>query len=224
MKHALRTALIPMATFFAYQFALLFVGATFTETHLRLARDGRVLRRRRSRRTTSTRSPAVTLFVAVLVLLRRLPVGHRLRRARPASTGVADVAERASSQLQPEQTARRRTGRDRGRLANTPRRAPLPSASSCRGRRRVSRAAIRGRLPRSVRHAVAIQPARLRTHSCRRRRPCTGSAPRRRASTCSRSRCAACRSRLIVGLIGAADVDRARSDSRRVRRLLRRRC
>src|SRR5262245_66617775 len=31
VKHGLRTALIPMATFFAYQFALLFVGATFTE-------------------------------------------------------------------------------------------------------------------------------------------------------------------------------------------------
>jgi peptide/nickel transport system permease protein len=31
VTHGLRTALIPMATFFAYQFALLFVGATFTE-------------------------------------------------------------------------------------------------------------------------------------------------------------------------------------------------
>jgi peptide/nickel transport system permease protein len=31
IKHGLRTALIPMATFFAYQFALIFVGATFTE-------------------------------------------------------------------------------------------------------------------------------------------------------------------------------------------------
>ena len=31
VKHGLRTALIPMATFFAYEFALLFVGATFTE-------------------------------------------------------------------------------------------------------------------------------------------------------------------------------------------------
>jgi peptide/nickel transport system permease protein len=30
VKHGLRTALIPMATFFAYQFALMFVGATFT--------------------------------------------------------------------------------------------------------------------------------------------------------------------------------------------------
>ena len=30
-KHGLRTALIPMATFFAYQFITLFVGATFTE-------------------------------------------------------------------------------------------------------------------------------------------------------------------------------------------------
>ena len=32
LKHALRTALIPAATFFAYDFALLFVGAIFVET------------------------------------------------------------------------------------------------------------------------------------------------------------------------------------------------
>src|SRR6185295_16099951 len=31
IKHALRTALIPMGTFFAYQFALIFIGAIFTE-------------------------------------------------------------------------------------------------------------------------------------------------------------------------------------------------
>jgi peptide/nickel transport system permease protein len=31
IKHGLRTALIPMATFFSYQFVLMFVGATFTE-------------------------------------------------------------------------------------------------------------------------------------------------------------------------------------------------
>lgn len=31
LKHGLRTALIPMATFFSYQFVLMFVGAIFTE-------------------------------------------------------------------------------------------------------------------------------------------------------------------------------------------------
>jgi peptide/nickel transport system permease protein len=31
VKHGLRTALIPMATFFAYSFGLLLTGATFTE-------------------------------------------------------------------------------------------------------------------------------------------------------------------------------------------------
>ncbi len=31
LRHGLRTALIPMATFFAYQFGLLLIGATFTE-------------------------------------------------------------------------------------------------------------------------------------------------------------------------------------------------
>jgi peptide/nickel transport system permease protein len=31
IKHALRTALIPMGTFFAYEFALIFVGSIFVE-------------------------------------------------------------------------------------------------------------------------------------------------------------------------------------------------
>jgi peptide/nickel transport system permease protein len=31
IRHGLRTALIPMATFFSYQFGLLLTGATFTE-------------------------------------------------------------------------------------------------------------------------------------------------------------------------------------------------
>jgi peptide/nickel transport system permease protein len=67
-KHGLRTALIPLATFFSYQFVLMFVGATFVENQFSWHGMGEYL-------VTSIRSQdvnataAVTLFVAVLVLI-----------------------------------------------------------------------------------------------------------------------------------------------------------
>src|SRR5262249_15048052 len=68
IKHALRTALIPMGTLFAYQFALLFVGATFTERIFGWHGMGEWL-------VTSIQSndinatAGIALFVAVLVLI-----------------------------------------------------------------------------------------------------------------------------------------------------------
>jgi peptide/nickel transport system permease protein len=68
IKHALRTALIPMGTLFAYEFALLFVGATFTERIFGWHGMGEWL-------VTSIQSndinatAAIALFVAVLVLI-----------------------------------------------------------------------------------------------------------------------------------------------------------
>jgi peptide/nickel transport system permease protein len=68
IKHALRTALIPMGTFFAYQFALLFVGATFTETIFGWHGMGQFLVETiRSNDVNGT--AAVALFVAILVLI-----------------------------------------------------------------------------------------------------------------------------------------------------------
>ncbi|MBV9870024.1 MAG: ABC transporter permease [Frankiaceae bacterium] len=67
-RHALRTALIPSITIFVYSFALIFVGATFTEIIFGWHGMGELL-------VTSIQSndtnavAAVTLFVAVLVLL-----------------------------------------------------------------------------------------------------------------------------------------------------------
>jgi len=68
IKHALRTALIPMGTFFAYEFALLFIGATFTEKIFGWHGMGEFL-------VTTIQSNDVNgtaggaLFVAILVLI-----------------------------------------------------------------------------------------------------------------------------------------------------------
>ena len=67
VKHGLRTALIPMATFFAYEFALLFVGATFTEKIFGWHGMGEYFVDSVIKNDVNSVA-AVTLFVAVLVL------------------------------------------------------------------------------------------------------------------------------------------------------------
>jgi peptide/nickel transport system permease protein len=68
VKHGLRTALIPMATFFAYEFALLFVGATFTERIFGWHGMGEYLVDSVTKNDINSVA-GVTLFVAVLVLV-----------------------------------------------------------------------------------------------------------------------------------------------------------
>lgn len=68
VKHGLRTALIPMATFFAYQFALLFVGATFTERIFGWHGMGEFFVDSVTKNDVNSVA-GVTLFVAVLVLI-----------------------------------------------------------------------------------------------------------------------------------------------------------
>ncbi len=68
VKHGLRTALIPMATFFAYEFALLFVGATFTEKIVGWHGMGEYFVDSVTKNDVNSVA-AVTLFVAVLVLI-----------------------------------------------------------------------------------------------------------------------------------------------------------
>jgi peptide/nickel transport system permease protein len=71
LRHGLRTALIPMVTFFAYEFGTLVVGATFTEVIFSWHGMGEWF-------VTSvtgndiTAVASVTLFVAVLILLAGL--------------------------------------------------------------------------------------------------------------------------------------------------------
>jgi peptide/nickel transport system permease protein len=68
IRHGLRTALIPMATFFAYEFALLFVGATFTEKIFGWHGMGEYFVDSITKNDVNSVA-AVTLFVAVLVLI-----------------------------------------------------------------------------------------------------------------------------------------------------------
>ena len=68
VTHGLRTALIPMATFFAYQFALLFVGATFTERIFGWHGMGEFFVDAVTRQDVNAVA-GVTLFVGVLVLV-----------------------------------------------------------------------------------------------------------------------------------------------------------
>lgn len=68
VTHGLRTALIPMATFFAYQFALLFVGATFTEKIFGWHGMGEFFVDSIVKNDVNSVA-GVTLFVAILVLV-----------------------------------------------------------------------------------------------------------------------------------------------------------
>jgi peptide/nickel transport system permease protein len=68
VRHALRTALIPMATFFAYEFALLFVGATFVENIFGWHGMGEWFVSSIQRNDVNAVA-GITLFVAVLVLI-----------------------------------------------------------------------------------------------------------------------------------------------------------
>lgn len=68
VTHGLRTALIPMATFFAYEFALLFVGATFTERIFGWHGMGEYFVDSVTKNDVNSVA-GVTLFVAVLVLI-----------------------------------------------------------------------------------------------------------------------------------------------------------
>ena len=68
VRHGLRTALIPMATFFAYEFALLFVGATFTERIFAWHGMGEYFVESVTKNDVNSVA-GVTLFVAILVLI-----------------------------------------------------------------------------------------------------------------------------------------------------------
>jgi peptide/nickel transport system permease protein len=68
IRHGLRTALIPMATLFAYELALLFIGATFTEKLFGWHGMGEYLVDSITSSDVNA-TAAVTLFVAVLVLI-----------------------------------------------------------------------------------------------------------------------------------------------------------
>jgi peptide/nickel transport system permease protein len=68
IKHGLRTALIPLTTFFSYNLALLFIGSTFVEIIFSWHGMGEYLVTSITTQDINS-TAATTLFVAVLVLL-----------------------------------------------------------------------------------------------------------------------------------------------------------
>jgi peptide/nickel transport system permease protein len=67
IKHGLRTALIPLTTFFAYNLALLFIGSVFVESIFTWHGMGEYLVNSVSGQDINS-TAGTTLFVAVLVL------------------------------------------------------------------------------------------------------------------------------------------------------------
>jgi peptide/nickel transport system permease protein len=67
-KHALRTALIPMGTFFAYQFALIFIGSIFTEKIFSWHGMGEWFVQSIQKNDVNA-TAAIGMFVAILVLV-----------------------------------------------------------------------------------------------------------------------------------------------------------
>jgi peptide/nickel transport system permease protein len=68
IKHALRTALIPMGTFFAYQFALIFIGSIFVEKIFTWHGMGEWFVQSIQKNDVNV-TAAIGLFVAILVLI-----------------------------------------------------------------------------------------------------------------------------------------------------------
>ena len=161
-----------MATFFAYDFALLFVGATFTEKIFgwhgmgewfvdSVTKQRRQLGRRASR-----------LFVGVLVLFAGFL----------SDIVYAVLDPRVRVELMAAERARHR------RAARLRRAAPLPATSGSRvaGLRSCWRCSFLLAFAGPLAHAVAATPTGLQRVPRAARRPTTGSARPRTAATSSR--------------------------------------
>ena len=187
IKHGLRTALIPIATFFSYNLALLFIGSTFVENIFSWHGMGEYLVTSITTQDINSIA-ATTLFVAVLVLMAgflsdiayaaldpRVRVVLRRKGARMTTPSEPVLL------AEEENTAADMTSVSRGRLVL----------------RRFFRRkmAVLGLLVVLLLVFLAFvgphltqwsTPSSTSTTSIRRRRARTGSAPTRSASTCSR--------------------------------------
>ncbi len=104
-KHALRTALIPSATFFAYSFGLLLVGATFTEKIFGWHGMGEWFVDSVTKNDVNAVA-AVSCFAAVLVLVAGLL--SDIAYASSTRGFASDVLGRTRSPRSSRQRARRR--------------------------------------------------------------------------------------------------------------------
>ena len=226
VKHGLRTALIPMATFFAYQFALLFVGATFTEKIFGWHGMGEYFVDSVIKNDVNSVA-GVTLFVGVLVLIAGF---------------LSDVAYAAldprvrvdRDRRQPETTRSRRDSQ------TTPRSSSSQSSAGAasRGRLVLRRFLASGwRSPAwstvlllfaaayctPSRSSAGSTTSSTTRRSCRRRRPTHWFGTTQNGFDMFALTMRGMQKSLIIGLLGAAALDGPRGRRRRVRRLLRRR-
>ncbi len=75
ISHALRTALIPMGTFFAYEFALIFIGSIFVEKIFTWHGMGEWFVQSIQKNDVNA-TAAIGMFVAVLVLIAGISIGR----------------------------------------------------------------------------------------------------------------------------------------------------
>ena len=94
-KHGLRTALIPMATLFAYSVAGSLHRRTVRRDDLRLARHRRVGQCKASPTQDTNIIAAITLFSGALILVGRAAVRRHLRGARPEGAGAMSACAKS---------------------------------------------------------------------------------------------------------------------------------
>ena len=192
IKHALRTALIPAATIFVYSFALIFVGATFTEKIFGWHGMGELLVTSIQGNDTNAVA-AVTLFVAVLVLLasflQDFVVALLDPRVRVAEHDLSHRIPAPDPATRPRarSTPARRSTRPRSPVAR-PARAPAVRAgrsAACSGSSLVVLLILMAFVGPHLRRSGSTHDHRLRDFLTATEQAATGSAPTRSATTCS---------------------------------------
>ena len=184
-KHGLRTALIPMATLFAYGVSGLVTGAVFVEKIFGWHGMGEWVVQGINNQDTNIVA-AFTVFSGATILLGRTAVRRHLCGARSRGCGCHD------------QAGHRRPRRPSARRARSPPGAPWCCAGSCATGRRWSRSSLLVLLFIGCYALPPLLPYRytdLDFHALLQPLPPSiGSAPTRWARTCWPRPCAACRS------------------------------
>ena len=155
-KHGLRTALIPMATLFAYGVAGLFTGAVFTEKIFGWHGMGEWFVQGIATQDTNIVA-AITVFSGVDDPVGRAAVRRHLRRARPE--GAGDMTEPVTT----ESTTTAKSGVDVAavRVAAHPRAAPVPAQQARGGLADAARAAVHRLLRAAAAAALQLHRSRL---------------------------------------------------------------
>ena len=195
----LRTALIPMATLFAYGVAGLFTGAVFTEKIFGWHGVGEWFVQGVAHAGHEHRHGDHPVF------RRDDPVGRaavrrHLRRARSEGAGAMSGTRSPPDDRRPPA----KSGVDvstRSRRGAAHRAAPIPAQQARGGARSILLGGAVHRLLRAAAvAAVQLQRSGLSTHCSSRPASTIGSAPTRSVRTCWPKPCAACRNPMLIGV------------------------